>query len=106
MCISDDDTVFEIDAPSYSLTIYDNFTTLNDEDLDVPCSYDYQLAWQQKVIGMVATLNSEMSTGNICSGDKLIVITASTSFSPMGNKVCPFTFSYSSTHLQGRYQGL
>lgn len=81
-----------VDAPLYSLSIYDNFTTLNEEELDAFCSQEYRSAWQVKAAGMVTTLNAEIASGNICSGgdEKFEMISSSTTFFSQETEVDTF----------------
>lgn len=87
--IPDEVLYLEIDGLSYSLTIYDNFTTLNEEDLDTSCSQDYTLAWLMKAAGMVTTLNDGIAEGRFCQGEdgKLTVVTSTVTFLPQGKRV-------------------
>lgn len=86
----DELALVDVDVPLYSLNIFDNFTTVNDEDLDAKCSQDYQLTWQLKAVAMVTTLNDEIAVGNLCPGgdDKFTVISSTTNLFTYGNKVC------------------
>ena len=81
--------MLEIDAPSYSLSIYDNFTTVGGEDVDAPCSQGYLIEWQTQVFGMVTTLNNKLASGELCvDDDDLLTVTASSaSFTSQENKV-------------------
>lgn len=69
-------------TPLYSLSIYDNFTIINDEELDASCSQDYSLAWQLKATGMIATLNGMLATGQLCldTDGHFSVLTSSAAF--------------------------
>lgn len=92
MFVVDEPSLAEVDAPLYSLSVYDNFTTLNDEDVDTPCSQAYQLAWQEEVTQMAATLNDEIAAGNLCTdgADKFDVISSTATFFSQGIQVGSF----------------
>ena len=81
--------LLEVDAPMYSLSIYDNFTTADGDDIDNSCSQDYTMDWQAKVIGMVTTLNDLIDNGEMCVDEsgKFFVDTSTTTFVSQGNQV-------------------
>jgi hypothetical protein len=81
--------LLEVDAPMYSLSIYDNFTTADGDDIDNSCSQDYTMDWQAKVIGMVTTLNDLIDNGEMCVDEsgKFFVDTSTTTFVFQDNQV-------------------
>ncbi len=81
--------LLEVDAPHYSLSIYDNFTTADGEDLDALCSDAYTMDWQSKVASMVTTLNEMLASGELCPSEKgkITVILSSTTFVSQGTEV-------------------
>ena len=81
--------LLDIDAPSYSLSLYDNFTTAGSEDVDAQCSQEYLADWRSQVAGMVATLNNQLASGELCAedGGLLTVVFSSASFTSHGNEV-------------------
>ena len=81
--------LLEIDAPSYSLSLYDNFTTVGGEHVDAQCSQEYRSDWQMQVVGMVMTLNNKLASGELCAddGELLTVMASSASFTSQEDKV-------------------
>lgn len=90
------------------MSVYDNFTTLNDENLDAACSQDYQLAWQLEAAEMVATLNDAIAGGAICSGgsDKFDVTSSTTTFFAQGAQVRLVAEFKGKFCLQSKWSGL
>lgn len=83
------DDVLSIDAPSYSLSVYDNFTIPNDDELDDSCNLDYTFAWHSKTVSIVTTLNNEIADRTLCFGgsDKFNVVASASSFLSLGSQV-------------------
>ncbi len=81
--------LLEADAPYYSLSIYDNFTTANDQDLETHCNDAYTLDWRAQVDSMVVTLNEQLASGELCPSEsgKINVVLSTTMFISQGNQV-------------------
>lgn len=95
-------------TPLYSLSVYDDFTNSNGEELDSSCSEDYSLAWQLKATGMIATLNGMLATGQLCleTDGHLSVLTSSATFFSEQSQVRslisnwqPLVYNHSYSHV-------
>lgn len=75
--------------PSYSLDIYDNFTTMFAEELDVDCTRTYTNDWEVKAIVMISTLNNKLNSGELCPNELglVTVYTTTTSLTSQGTQV-------------------
>ncbi len=90
LCIADAGALLvDVDAPSYSLSIFDNFTTADGQDLDGQCTQGYTLDWQMEVVAMVTTMNNQLSSGELCPGEDVMlnVMSSTTTFVSQGNEV-------------------
>ena len=77
------------DVLSYSLGIYDNFTTAGGEELGIVCQDTYSLDWRTKVDAMAMTLNEQLASGALCSSQngKISVLYSTTGFSAQETQV-------------------
>ena len=82
--------VFELDVPRYSLNLYDNYTTFDEQDLDVDCTQRYGTEFAVQAISMVDTVNGMISSGDLCPGQsgRMAASSALTTFISQGNWVC------------------
>ena len=79
--------MLEVDAPYYSLNRYDNFTTVAEEELSVPCIDAYTVEWRAaKVDSMVVTLNGQLASGELCPSQISVALSAMT-FAAQGHQV-------------------
>jgi hypothetical protein len=81
--------LLEVDVPYFSLSIYDNFTTADDQDLETNCNDAYTLDWRAQVDSMVVTLNEQLASGELCPNEsgQINVVLSTTMFISQGNQV-------------------
>ncbi len=88
-----------MDAPAYSRSIYDNFTTADGGDLDGRCTQEYSIDWQTQVLAMQTTLNNMLGNGELCSdeGESLTVVYSAAGFFSQENEVGKYNNTFQSS---------